>query len=93
MNIVCVARRRESRSPRLGGASPTYAGSLPRPRAVLEATPPVSFYLLTTVVPGLAEPSLDKHRAAEYTRLYEEIIRRVQALPVQPVVGESAPLR
>ena len=33
------------------------------------------------------------HSAAEYTRLYEEIIRRVQALPVQPVVGESAPLR
>ena len=33
------------------------------------------------------------HSAAEYTRLYEEIIRRVQALPVQSVVGESAPLR
>jgi len=31
-----------------------------------------------------------KHSAAEYTRLYEEIIRRVQASPVQPVVGESA---
>jgi len=34
-----------------------------------------------------------KHSAAEYTRLYEEIIRRVQALPAQPVVDESAPLR
>ena len=33
------------------------------------------------------------HSAAEYTRLYEEIVRRVQALPVQSVVGESAPLR
>jgi len=33
------------------------------------------------------------HSAAEYTRLYDGIIRRVQALPVQPVVGESAPLR
>jgi starch synthase len=32
-----------------------------------------------------------KHSAAEYTQLYEEIIRRVQALPVQSVVGESAP--
>ena len=30
-------------------------------------------------------------RAAEYTRLYEEIIRRVQASPVQSVVGELAP--
>ena len=33
------------------------------------------------------------HSAAEYTRLHEEINRRVQALPVQPVVGESALLR
>jgi len=31
------------------------------------------------------------HSAAEYTRLYEEIIRRVQASPVQSVVGERAP--
>ena len=34
-----------------------------------------------------------KHSAAEYTRLYEEIIRRVQASPVQSVVGELAPWR
>jgi glycogen synthase len=33
-----------------------------------------------------------KHSAAEYTRLCEEIIPRVQTSPVQSVVGESAPL-
>jgi glycogen synthase len=33
-----------------------------------------------------------KHSAAEYTRLYEEIIRHVQASPVQSVVGEAVPL-
>ncbi len=32
-----------------------------------------------------------KHSAAECTRLYEEINRRVQASPVQSVVGELAP--
>jgi hypothetical protein len=37
---------------------------------------------------GIVDP-----RAAEYTRLYEEIIRRVQASPVQSVVGELAPWR
>ena len=88
MNIVCVASEGVPFA-KTGGLA-DVAGSLSRALSSLGHTACL-FLPSCHRRARLAEPSLDKHRAAEYTRLYEEIIRRVQASPVQSVVGESAP--